>query len=228
MRDLIKIFLGLAAVVAILVLGFSAVARRVDDMDRRIRSEALEVRAKRTDQRLQVFSLRAEQDSTLIAWLQGDIIRLEEEADAAHETTVEALAARYGARARVQEDTLAPAFRQLLSAERTVAQSYRREFGIAVKARIASDSIALIESARADDAVSLLWGVRSERDSALTLLTEYRRSLDFSLSRLLFQDLPRKAACAGGGAAVAAINEGSVLLGAGVGLIACILVESIL
>ncbi len=228
MRDLLKLSLALAAVVTLMVIGFSAVARRVDDTGRRIRSEALEVRVERTNKRLQVFSLRAEQDSTRIAWLQSDIIRLEEEADATHETTVEALALREAARLEVREDTLAPALRQLLGAERGVAQGYRGELVVALQARAVSDSIMRIELARADEAVSLLWVVRAERDSARTLLGDYRRSIEFSISRLLFRDLPRKAACAAGGATVAAINQGDVLLGAGVGLVACLLVENIL
>ena len=228
MRDLIKLGLALAAVVALMVIGFSAVARRVDDTDRRIRSEALEVRVRATDVTLDAFRVRAGQDSTRIAWLQSDIMRLEEEADVAHYSTLEALATLESTRAGVQEDTLAPALRQLLGAERDVAQSYRRELGVAIQARAASDSIVQIESARAEEAVSLLWDVRAERDSALTLLADYRRSIEFSISRLLFRDFPRKAACAGGGAAVAAINKGDVLLGAGVGLAACLVMESIL
>jgi hypothetical protein len=35
-------------------------------------------------------------------------------------------------------------------------------------------------------------------------------------------------ACTGGGAAVAAFNDGDVLLGAGIGLVACLAVEALL
>lgn len=228
MRDLVKLGLALAAVVTLMVLGFSAVAHRADDAGRRMRSEALEVRVERTNVLLDRYNRLAVQYRVRVTALQDTITQLEEEADVTQGTTLEALAVRQRARADVEEDILSPEVQLLLGAERAVAEGYRGQLAVAIQARAVGARIVRIESARADEAVSLLWGVRAERDSALTLLADYRRGLDFSLSRLLFRDLPRKAACAGGGAAVAAINQGDVLLGAGVALVACLLMESIL
>ncbi len=217
-----------AAIALFVVVLFLGRLRLEKDRDLRDSATALRTTVQETNKDLDVFRLQASQDSFLIAGLRQDITQLEEEADAATISTLEALDLREDARSTIQEDTLAPALRNLLLTERTVAVSYKRELRIA-NARITKlDSIVRVETARADNATSLLWVVQAERDAGLSIISAHEKRWDFSLSRLLFRDLPRKAACAGGGAAVAAMNKGDVLVGAGVGLLACLLVESVL
>lgn len=74
----------------------------------------------------------------------------------------------------------------------------------------------------------LVFQLQTERDSALDLIGDYQRQLNPGFFRRLFKDLPQKMACGAGGAAVAAFNDGDVLLGAGIGLVACVLVGAIL
>ncbi len=228
MRNLIKIVLSLAAVSALTVVGFSSVARRADDVDRRIRSEALEARAHRTDRDLNRFAVQAKQDSTRIAWLLDDVARTEQERDAAVQGTREALAYRASTYAAIEVDALSPDALTVIAAERGVVESYQEELVVERKVNAKLVAALAVSQRSHGEAVSLLWGVTAERDSAMVLLKEYQNRLDFSLFRLLFQDLPRKAACAAGGATVAAVNKGDVLLGAGIGLVACLVMESIL
>ena len=217
-----------AGIILFIVVGFLSTAHDRRDQGLRDDATVLRTTVRQTNRDLDLLRLQTAQDSFLIAGLREDITQLEEEADAATISTLEALDLREGARSAVQEDTLAPALRNLLLTERTVAVSYKRELRIA-NARITKlDSIVRVETARADNATSLLWAVQAERDAGLSIISAHEKRWDFSLSRLLFRDLPRKAACAGGGAAVAAMNKGDVLVGAGVGLLACLLVESVL
>ena len=198
------------------------------DLELRDQATELRVTVRQTNEELDLFRSRSSEDSTTIVRLQADITQLEEDADAAALSTRTALDVREAARSTIQEDTLAPALRHLLLTERAVAVSYKRELLVAHARITRLDSIVRLETARADNATSLLWAVQAERDAGLSIISAHEKRWDFSLSRLLFRDLPRKAACAGGGAAVAAMNKGDVLIGAGVSLIACLLVESIL
>ena len=225
-----KIFTGMVVGAILLFVGALFLGRLGQEKRQNLRDRATELHVivRQTNDDLDLWRIQAQQARLRIVSLRADITQREEAADAATLSTREALDDREAARSSIQEDTLAPALRNLLLAERTVAVSYKRELRIA-HARITKlDSIVRLETARADDATSLLWAVKAERDTALDLVSAHEKRWDFSLSRLLFRDLPRKAACAGGGATVAAINRGDVLLGAGVGLIACLLVESIL
>ncbi len=222
-----KLLWGLIVAI-ILVIAVAGVFMNTEREGLRDRATVLRTTVRQTNRDLDLLRLQTAQDSFLIAGLREDITQLEEEADAAAISTLEALDLREDARSTIQEDTLAPALRNLLLTERTVAVSYKRELRIA-NARVTKlDSIVRFETARADNATSLLWVVQAERDAGLSIISAYEKRWDFSLSRLLFRDLPRKAACAGGGAAVAAMNKGDVLVGAGVGLLTCLLVESIL
>ena len=225
-----KMFTGMV-VAGIMAFGVALLFGRLQverKQDLRDRATELRVTVRATNEDLAILRIRVQQDRFVIVGLRADITQLEEAADAATLSTREALDDREAARSSIQEDTLAPALRNLLLTERTVAQSWKRELRIAQARIIKLDSIVTIETGRADAATSLLWAVRQERDTALDLVSAHEKRWDFSLSRLLFRDLPRKAACAGGGAAVAAMNKGDVLVGAGVGLLACLLVESIL
>ena len=228
--DFNKVLWGIVVATVLVAVGagiFTSTALRTKQ-DLRDRATELRVTVRATNEDLDLLRIRAQRDSFVIVGLRADITQLEEAADAATLSTREALDDREAARSSIQEDTLAPALRNLLLTERTVAQSWKRELRIAQARIIKLDSIVTMESTRADEATSLLYAVRLERDTALDLISAHEKRWDFSLSRLLFRDLPRKAACAGGGAAVAAMNRGDVLVGAGVGLLACLLVESIL
>ena len=215
----------------IFLISLAGVVNRVQwntDQELRDTATVLRVEVKQTNERLNLFTMRAAQDSVTIAILQEDLRLLEGKADNAATSTSEAVALRDSTRATFREDTLPASFRNLLDVERAVAESRLRELNIAGAHIVKLDSIVRIETTRANVATSLLWTVQAERDEALSIIRSYEKRLEFSLSRLLFRDLPRKVACAGGGAAVAAMNKGDVLVGAGVGLIACLLMESII
>lgn len=198
------------------------------EQELRDRSTALRAEVELGERALTTFKIDAVQDSILIARLQGEVTALEGEANDAHTETLATLALLESARSNIREDTLSPGLQNLLHIERAVANSYRLELGVANVRITRLDSIVQLAVARADGASLNLWRVTAQRDSALAIIAGHESALDFSLAGLLFQDLPRKAACAGGGATVAAYNRGDVMLGAVIGLVACMAVESLL
>ncbi|KKK58842.1 hypothetical protein LCGC14_3040390, partial [marine sediment metagenome] len=74
---------------------------------------------------------------------------------------------------------------------------------------------------------ALIRAVRAERDSAMVIIAGHEKRLEFNFFRSLFQDLPRKAACAVGGSIVAELNNGKALTGAAIALGVCLAVEAI-
>ena len=226
-----KAFLSLIVIGAVLVFGvipFFSALRTGQRQALRDRATALNAAVEIGALALDSFRVNAVQDSISIARLQGEITLLEGEANVAHLETLDALSLLEGARLAVREDTLSPALQNLLRVERAVAESYRVELTIADARITRLDGIVRLTTTRADDASRLLWLVEQQRDTALSIVADYERRLEFSLANLLFQDLPRKAACAGGGATVAAFNKGDVMLGAVIALVTCLAVESVL
>ena len=138
------------------------------------------------------------------------------------------IVSRDSAFATIDIDTLSAGLRNLLAIQREVAVSFRRERDILarrvrnLKARSVTDSTELVQLG------VLIEAVRAERDSAMIIIAGHEKRLEFNFFRSLFQDLPRKAACAGAGAIVAEINNGKALTGAAIALGVCLAVEAIL
>jgi len=145
----------------------------------------------------------------------------------ARSQTTRLVQVRDSAAATIDVDTLSAGLRNLLSIERDVADSFRAERDLERTLRESAEQqvAQLLERQRA--LRILLLDVTAQRDSALALANDAIDFADPGFFRNLFQDLPRKAACAGGGAIVAEVNKGNILTGAAIGLGVCLAVEAI-
>ena len=201
--------------------------------------------------RFQVDGLEAQLDSVKLSSAATDVligqVREDAASDAARADSVEvvieairrdltqarARSARVivrvdSARATVDEDTLSAGLRNLLMIEREVAESYRVGWGL--ERRLREEAEAELTRIRPilDRTRLLLFTVQSQRDTALAIGTSLLAQVNPGFWGSLWADLPQKAACGAGGAAVAALNEGDAFLGAGIGVAVCIFVGAIL
>ena len=174
------------------------------------------------------------QQATLMAQIVADSIAyadaigtLHSDLDTAQTRTVRIVQARDLASATIDPDTLSAGLRNLLDLERGVAESFRAELFIERELRkMAETQVAqLLKRQRA--LRLLVLDLQAQRDSALALAGDAIDAAAPSFFRSLFEDLPRKAACAGAGAVVAQLNDGKVLVGAVVALGICLAVGGI-
>ncbi len=133
---------------------------------------------------------------------------------------------RDSARATIDVDTLSAGLRNLLAIEREAAKSFETERDLERELREKTQAQLARTSARLREAQGLLWTVMAQRDSAMSIVAGHEKRLGWSFAKL-FQDIPRKLGCSAGGAIVAELNDGEVLLGAAIGLAACLIAEGI-
>lgn len=192
--------------------------------DLRERQTVLQVVASASDKRQAVLMAQLVADSIAYA---DTIGTLRSNLQAAQTQRVRIVRVRDSTRATIDPDTLSAGLRNLLSLERGVAESFRVERDLERDLRKMADvQVAqLLERQRA--LRLLLLDVTAQRDSALVLVGDAIAAASPNFFRDLFKDIPRKLACAGGGAVVAEVNNGKALTGAAIALGICLAVEAI-
>ena len=215
---------------AILVLG-SLLSKYLDSRtirDLRDREMALHFTANESDKRQAVLMAQLATDSVVRDSLARFNKRLRLDLEHAKTQRVRIVRVRDSIRATINEDTLSAGLRNLLDLERGVAESFRAELFIERELRKMAE-VQVTQLLNRQRALQLLvLDLQAQRDSALSLAGDAIDAAAPSFFRSLFQDLPRKAACAAGGAIVAEVNNGEVLLGAVIGLATCLVVGGIL
>ena len=197
--------------------------RTIDRLKDRLATQ--EIAAIKTDARQATLMAQIVADSIAHA---DAISTLRSDLDTAQTRTVRIVQARDLASATIDPDTLSAGLRNLLDLERGVAESFRAELFIERELRKMAE-VQVAQLLKRQRALQLLvLDLQAQRDSALSLAGDAIDAAAPSFFRSLFQDLPRKAACAAGGAIVAEVNKGEVLLGAVIGLATCLVVSGIL
>ena len=153
--------------------------------------------------------------------------RLTVDVQAARGRSRVAIVSRDSARATVQIDTLTPALRSLIVLEREAAVSFQQERDLERELRISTEAQLAAFRTRLAAAEALLFTITAERDTALSLVSRHEARLEFNLFRWFGEEIPQLLACSAGGAIVAVINDGDLLIGAGIGLAACVVKEAI-
>lgn len=200
--------------------------RTIDALE--VATDSLRLRIFATDLRLDIYTIdsarfeaKREQFRALESSLRADL----KTANGRTRVVIKSLDSAY---ATIDIDTLSAGLRNLLAIQREVAVSFRRERDIFARRVRNLEARSVIDSTELAQLGALIRTVRAERDSAMTIIAGHEKRLEFNFFSKLFQDLPRKAACGVGGAIVAELNEGEVLLGAVIGLATCLVVEAIL
>ncbi len=221
-------FLIVAAVIGLLAGGgvsklFST--RVVDELKERLSVQSVEAAA--TDvligqirQRAANDSMRAVADSIEKAHLRRDIVT-------ARRRSVRATVRLDSIAATINEDTLTTGVQDLLAGQREVCKACAEERDLErTRADKAESELSRI-GPRFESNRLLLYRVQAQRDSALVLAGDAISAASPSFFRDLFKDIPRKLACAGGGAVVAEVNNGKALTGAAIALGLCLAMEAI-
>ena len=195
--------------------------------DLRDREMALNFTANESDKRQATLMAQLATDSVVRDSLARFNERLRLDLEHAKTQRVRIVRVRDSIRATINEDTLSAGLRNLLDLERGVAESFRAELFIERELRKMAEVqvTQLLERQRALQLLVL--DLQAQRDSALSLAGDAIDAAAPSFFRSLFQDLPRKAACAGAGAVVVELNDGKVLVGAVVALGVCLAVGGI-
>lgn len=219
---------GIVLVAMIIVVGLTS--KIVDSRTNKkleARADSLELGSAVTDVLIDQLRQQVADDSTNADSVTAMYVALRDSITNAQETTATAIVRVVAVRSTIDEDTLTAGLRTLLTAEREVCKACAVERGLEKRRADKAESELSRIRPRFESSQLLLFRVQGERDSALKLVSDYQRVVDPGFFRRFFKDLPQKAACAGGGAAVAAFNDGDVLLGAGIGLAACLVVEAV-
>ena len=200
-------------------------SRTIDKLE--VAADSLRLQIVATDVRLEAYSADStrfeaerEQFRTLESSLRADL-------QAATGRTRLVIESLNSAQATIDVDTLSAGLRNLLAIQLEVAESYRSERDIMARRVRNLEAKSVVDSTELAQLGALIQAVRAERDSAMAIVAGHEARLEFNFFRSLFQDLPRKAACAAGGAIVAAVNNGKELTGALIGLGVCLAVEAI-
>ena len=196
--------------------------------DLRDREMALHFTANESDKRQAVLMAQLATDSVVrdsLAWFNK---RLRLDLEHAKTQRVRIVHVRDSIRATIDEDTLSAGYRNLLAVEREMAaiETVRADLAESLLRRVEQQNATLLERQRA--LRLLVLDLQAQRDSALALVGDAIDAAAPSFFRSLFEDLPRKAACAVGGMVVAELNDGQVLVGAVVALGVCLAVGEIL
>ena len=196
--------------------------RTIDRLKDRLATQ--EIAAIKTDARQATLMAQIVADSIAHA---DAISTLRSDLDTAQTRTVRIVQARDLASATIDTDTLSAGLRNLLDLERGVAESFRAELFIERELRKMAE-VQVAQLLKRQRALQLLvLDLQAQRDSALSLAGDAIDAAAPSFFRSLFQDLPRKAACAGAGAIVAEVNNGKALTGAAIALGVCLAVQAI-
>ncbi|MCH8937764.1 MAG: hypothetical protein IIB90_18815 [Gemmatimonadetes bacterium] len=195
--------------------------------DLRDREMALHFTANESDKRQATLMAQLATDSVVRDSLARFNKRLRLDLEHAKTQRVRIVHVRDSIRATIDEDTLSAGLRNRLDLERGVAESFRAELFIERELRKMAE-VQVAQLLKRQRALQLLvLDLQAQRDSALSLAGDAIDAAAPSFFRSLFEDLPRKAACAGAGAVVAELNNGQVLVGAVVALGVCLAVGGI-
>ncbi len=199
--------------------------RTIDQLKDRLSVQKVEAAA--TDVLIDRVRRQAATDSANADSVVGMYAALRDSLTDARETTSTAIVRVVTVRSTINEDTLTAGLRTLLAAEREVCNACAAERNLErTRADKAESDLRLIRP-RLDSARKLLFAVRAERDRALDLSGDAIAATSPNFFSKLFQDLPRKAACAGAGAIVAEVNDGKALTGAAIALGVCLAFEAL-
>ncbi len=201
-------------------------SRTIDALE--VAATSLRLHISATDVRLEAYSLDSARFQTVRDSFRARESSLRADLKTAEGRTTVTIVSRDSARATIEIDTLTPQLRNMIVLEREAAVTFRVERDILARRVRNLEAISVIDSTELAQLGALIRAVRAERDSAMTIIAGHEARLEFNFFRSLFQDLPRKAACAGGGAVVAEVNKGEVLTGAAIGLGVCLFVEMVL
>ncbi|KKM70980.1 hypothetical protein LCGC14_1435260 [marine sediment metagenome] len=190
-----------AATIALLVFaGVSKFfdARKIQDLQDR--ETAQQIAAQVSDERNAVLAAQLTADSVARDSLELVNATLRLNLQRAQTQRVRIVQVRDSARATIDPDTLSPGYRNLLLIEREMAEGETVRADLAETLLKSSDAqnATLLERQRA--LRILLLDVTAQRDSALVLVGDAIDAASPSFFRDLFKDIPRKLACAGGGA----------------------------
>ncbi|KKM77408.1 hypothetical protein LCGC14_1370260 [marine sediment metagenome] len=222
------LLLIVAAVIGLLT--FAGVSKFLDTRTKAALEDAgdsLRLHIAATDARLEAYSADSARFETEREQFDAVESSLRADLEVAEGKRQVVIVSRDSARATIQIDTLTAPLRNLLTLERKAAVSFRRERDILARRVRNLDARAVIDSTELAQLGALIRTVRAERDSAMTIIAGHEGRLEFNFFRNLFQDLPRKAACAGAGAIVAEVNNGKALTGAAIALGICLAGEAI-
>lgn len=193
----------------------------------RASGDSLRLVAAATSARLEAFAIDSVNFAEAVAGFDRRTASLLAELVAAGPALRAAIASRDSARATVALDTLTPQIRAMIGLDRAVAASFRTERDLERALRVSGDAMLARLRERLRRAETLIPALAAERDRALALVSRHEARFDFNLWRLLSEETPQMMACAGGGMAVASINDGDLLIGAGIGVAFCLLKSAV-
>ena len=200
-------------------------SRTIDALD--VAADSLRLRIFATNLRLDIYTIDSARFQAQREQFRARQSALRHDLKLARGRTRVVIVSRDSARATIEIDTLTPQLRNMIVLEREAAVSFRRERDIERGLRLNLEARSVIDSTELAQLGALIRAVRAERDSAMSIIAGHEGRLGWSFGKL-FEDIPRKLACAAGGAIVAEINDGEVLLGAVIGLATCLIVGGIL
>ena len=217
----------LGTVSVLILAGVSKVLdnRKIDEL--KAAGDSLRLHVAATNVRLETYS--ADSVHFAVARDSFDLLNasLRHDLKLARGRTRVVVVARDSARATIEIDTLTPQLRNMIVLEREAAVSFRRERDILARRVQNFEARSVIDSTELAQLGALIRAVRAERDSAMSIIAGHEGRLGWSFGKL-FEDIPRKLACATGGAIAAELNDGKALTGAAVALGVCLAVEAIL
>ena len=215
------------ATISVLILaGVSKVldARKIDGLlssgdSLRLENAATNVELDRFKANAMEFAAWVDSVEYLTDSLRSDL----EEADTAAPAIIQE---RDAARAKLPDD-LTPAARNMIKLERGVAESWRTRYNLTYRLLGIADSTNARVTKQNRAAQILIRTLRAERDSAMSLVARHEARREFNLWRWFGEEVPQMMACAGGGALAATIYDGNALVGAGIGLAACLVKSAV-
>ncbi len=220
-----------AAIVIVTVVAIAAIAAKTLDSLEKTRLEttadSLGRVAAASDVLVAQIRAQAAIDASRADSMVAVVEAIERDLAAANARTAQVVVRVDSARATVDEDTLSVGLRGLLAVERLMAASHRSERDLERDLRqVVEGELARCRPILAATQV-LLVQVQGERDAFQAALEDALDQLQPGFWRGLLLDLPEIGGAAGAGAVVAALNDGDVLLGAGIGAAAALAIKAV-
>ncbi len=129
--------------------------------------------------------------------------------------------------ATIDEDTLPAQIQEAFAVQREALAACRVECDLTVALLVNREAQLARIGPRLDSTLVLLHERSTQLDTALVLIGEYQSIVSPNFFLNLFREIPQMMACAGGGALVAELYDGKVLVGAGIGLAACLIKSAV-
>lgn len=226
MTDLLK-----AAIVLVAVVGAATIALGVVDQRRlssiRAERDSLSAVAAATSLRIAAVQQQALLDSAMADSLAAVADTLRTQLAAAQRRRTRVVAQADSIRATIDEDTLTAGLQALVAVERAVAESYRQELDLERGLRETAEADLASCRPLLGSTQSLLAQAVQERDAFHASLDQALRQLEPGFFRRLLRGLPEIGGGAAAGGVVAALNDGDVALGVGIGAAAAIVVKAV-